>query len=120
MTARFHADPYCDASHRKLTIKSFGFIAMLQSPFLELSTFRIYACYLLKLGVVIDSYNDHCSAPFSRARWLVSTTNSTRALEPTLSWNQYHLLTASSAGFLLSSVPLPTVFTNKVMLIELL
>src|SRR6185437_1515882 len=26
--------------------------------------------YLLKLGVVIDSYNDHRSAPFSRACWL--------------------------------------------------
>jgi len=27
---------------------------------------------LLKLGVKIYSYNDHCSAPFSRACWLVS------------------------------------------------
>ena len=27
---------------------------------------------LLKLGVEIYSYNDHCSAPFSRACWLVS------------------------------------------------
>ncbi|HXX27470.1 MAG TPA: hypothetical protein VEI99_03350, partial [Terriglobales bacterium] len=45
--------------------------------------------YLLKLGMVIDSYNDHCSAPFSRACWLVSTTNCIRELEPTLSWNQY-------------------------------
>src|SRR5205807_10189386 len=26
--------------------------------------------YLLKLGVKIYSYNDHCSAPFSRACWL--------------------------------------------------
>ena len=48
---------------------------------------------LLKLGVEIYSYNDHCSAPFSRA-WLVwlSTTNSTRGREPTLSWNQLHSL----------------------------
>jgi hypothetical protein len=89
MTARFHADPYCNASHRKLTIKSLGFFSMLQSPFLELSTFRIYARYLLKLGVEIYSYNDHCSAPFSRARWLVSTTNSSRALEPTLSETRF-------------------------------
>jgi hypothetical protein len=40
--------------------------------------------------VEIYSYNDHCSAPFSRACWLVSTTNFTRASEPTLSWNQLH------------------------------
>src|SRR5215471_20975529 len=42
--------------------------------------------------MVIDSYNDHRSAPFSRACWLVSATNSTRAWEPTLSCNQLHSL----------------------------
>jgi|ERR1051326_3689443 hypothetical protein len=92
MSARFHAHPYRNSSTRKLTIKSFGFIAMLQSPFLELSTFRIYTRYLLKLGVKIYSYNDHCSAPFSPACWLVSTTNFTRGWEPTSSWNQYRSL----------------------------
>jgi len=35
---------------------------------------------LLKLGMEIYSYNDHCSAPFSRACWLVSTTNFTRGM----------------------------------------
>src|SRR5579862_5751588 len=89
MTARFHAQTYRNSSRRKLTIEPFSFFAMLQTPFLKLPTFCIHTRYLLKLGMVIDSYNDHCSAPFSRACWLVSTTNSIRELEPTLSWNQY-------------------------------
>jgi hypothetical protein len=45
----------------------------------------------------IDSYNDHCSAPFSRACWLVSTTNFTPVWEPTLSGNQFHSLTPKMA-----------------------
>src|SRR3954454_24920374 len=40
-------------------------------PFLlQLSTVLVQQRDLLKLGMVIDSYNDHCSAPFSRACWL--------------------------------------------------
>ena len=66
---------------------------MLQASFLQLSSLGVNHCDLLKLGVKIYSYNDHCSAPFSRACWLVSTTNFTRAWEPTLSWNQLHSLT---------------------------
>src|SRR5438045_3251153 len=73
MTARFHAHPYCNASHRKLTIKSLGFFSMLQSPFLDLSAFHIYIRYLLKLGVEIYSYNDHVRL-LSPESWLVSTT----------------------------------------------
>src|SRR5579862_5599856 len=90
MTARFHSQAYRNSSRRKLTIESLSVFAMLQTPFLKLSTFCIHTRYLLKLGMVIHSYNDHCSAPFSRACWLVSTTNFIRELEPTLSWNQYH------------------------------
>jgi len=51
---------------------------------------------LLEARVVIASYNDHCSAPFSRAflaGWhhqsLLGST------EPTLSWNQCHSLAGS-------------------------
>jgi len=40
--------------------------------------------------VVIASYNDHCSAPFSRALGWLAPPKSTRAWEPTLSWNQLH------------------------------
>jgi hypothetical protein len=50
---------------------------------------------LLKLGVEIYSYNDRCSAPFSRAYWLVSITNFTRPREPRLLWNQFHQRPAS-------------------------
>jgi hypothetical protein len=93
MPACFHAYPDRNSSTLKLTIEAFSFSAMLQTPFCKLTSFRIHTCYLLKLGVKIYSYNDHCSAPFSRARWSVNTTNSTRELEPTLSWNQYRSLT---------------------------
>src|SRR3989440_10028676 len=40
-------------------------------PFLlQLSSVLVQQRDLLKLGMVIYSYNDHCSAPFSRACWL--------------------------------------------------
>src|SRR5881398_816666 len=40
-------------------------------PFLlQLSSVLVQQRDLLKLGMVIDSYNDHCSAPFSPACWL--------------------------------------------------
>jgi hypothetical protein len=55
-----------------------GLFGMRQSFLLKLSRIRVQESYLLKLGVEIYSYNDHCSAPFSRACWLVSTTNFTR------------------------------------------
>ena len=40
---------------------------MLQPLLLQLSALSVNECYLLKLGVKIYSYNDHRSAPFSRA-----------------------------------------------------
>src|SRR4029077_10687489 len=46
--------------------------AMRQPFFLQLSGVSIHRSNLLKLGVEIYSYNDHRSAPFSRACWLVS------------------------------------------------
>src|SRR5205814_35877 len=69
MTARFHADPYFLAC--QCTVELFRLRGMCQSLLLELSSVGIHRCNLLKLGMVIDSYNDHCSAPFSRACWLV-------------------------------------------------
>src|ERR1700756_4160590 len=68
---------------------------MSQPFFLELAGITIQEHNLLKLGMEIDSYNDHCSAPCSRACWLVSTTNFTPVWEPTLSWNQFRALTRS-------------------------
>ena len=55
MPARFHTHTYCNFLGGKLTIESFGFIAMLQPPFLKLTTSRIHTRYLLKLGVKIYS-----------------------------------------------------------------
>src|SRR2546428_2713064 len=49
-----------------------GLFAMREPFFLELSGVSIHRSNLLKLGVEIYSYNDHCSAPFSRACWLAS------------------------------------------------
>jgi hypothetical protein len=40
---------------------------MLESALLQLPRVRIHKCNLLKARMVIRSYNDHCSAPFSRA-----------------------------------------------------
>jgi hypothetical protein len=47
---------------------------MLQSPFLQLTRVGIDKRNLLEARMVIRSYNDHRSAPFSRACWLVRTT----------------------------------------------
>src|SRR5262249_27280364 len=57
--------------------------------FLVLSGVGVHRSNFLKLGVKIYSYNDHRSAPFFPSLLVgFSTTNSTRAWEPTLSWNQ--------------------------------
>jgi hypothetical protein len=50
--------------------------------------------------VVIASYNDHCSAPFSRAFLVgLAPPKFTRAWEPTLSWNQLRSLRISGKCF---------------------
>src|SRR4029077_7097694 len=51
----------------EIAIKLFRFLTMLQSPFAALPSFGIHKSNLLETRVVIASYNDHCSAPFSRA-----------------------------------------------------
>src|SRR5437660_7910130 len=70
--ARFHPHTHRNSAARKLPVKPLRLLPMLQSLFLELPTVGIHRGYLLKLGVEIYSYNDHCSAPFSRACWLPS------------------------------------------------
>jgi hypothetical protein len=47
--------------------------------------------------VEIYAYNDHRSAPFFELVGWLSTANSTRTWEPTLSWNQLHSLTRQKA-----------------------
>ena len=87
--AGFHSHTHLLAC--QCTVEGFRVLAMQQSFLLELSGVGIHRSNLLKLGVEIYSYNDHRSAPFSPSLLVgFSTTNSTRASEPTLSWNQLH------------------------------
>src|SRR5208337_2539623 len=51
----------------ELTIELVRFLSVLQSALLQFPGVRIHKRNLLKPRVVIASYNDHCSAPFSRA-----------------------------------------------------
>src|SRR5215475_8361303 len=74
MPARFHSNTYLHLRCRQLTVELFRFLTVPQSPLLQFPGFGIYICDLLKARMVVCSYNDHCSAPFSRAFWLVGTT----------------------------------------------
>src|ERR1700687_2715968 len=71
MPTRFHPHAHLHSLSREIAIKLFCFLAVLQSPFLELPCVRIHKRNLLKARVGVCSYNDHCPAPFSRAFWLV-------------------------------------------------
>src|SRR5262249_49079594 len=66
LTAGFHAHSHLGTLCRQLAIEPLGFLAMLQSSLPKLATLCVKQPKLLKLGVKICSYNDHCSAPFSR------------------------------------------------------
>src|SRR5262249_16504963 len=70
MPTGFHAHTYLLTRSRESTIELLCLLWMGKPFLLELSSVLVQQCDLLKLGVVIDSYNDHCSAPFSRACWL--------------------------------------------------
>src|SRR5262244_107111 len=70
MPTGFHAHTYLPTRSRESTIELLCLLWMGKPFLLELSSVLVQQCDLLKLGVVIDSYNDHCSAPFSRACWL--------------------------------------------------
>src|SRR5262249_22742219 len=70
MPTGFHAHTYFLTRSRESTIELLCLLWMGKPFLLELSSVLVQQCDLLKLGVVIDSYNDHCSAPFSRACWL--------------------------------------------------
>jgi hypothetical protein len=64
-----------------MAVKPFCFLGVLQAPFFHFPSLGIYKRNLLRARVIICSYNDHCSAPFSRA-FLVGfgTTKSIRVL----------------------------------------
>src|SRR6266568_4941801 len=61
----FHTHSYLSASTREITIELLRLFAMCQTLFLKFSGVAIHRSYLLRPGVKIHSYNDHCSAPFS-------------------------------------------------------
>ncbi len=70
MPTGLHSDTYALSLAHQSAVERFGFVWMMQSALIQLSGVGVNACDLLKLGVEIYSYNDHCSAPFSRACWL--------------------------------------------------
>src|SRR6266496_6239594 len=70
MPAGLHSHTHLLARARQSTVDLLRLLAMRQPFFLEFSGVCVHGSYLLKLGVKIYSYNDHCSAPFSRACWL--------------------------------------------------
>src|SRR6266481_363977 len=74
LPAGFHSHPHLYSLCPEIAVELLCFFSMRQSPFRELARVRVHVCNLLKPRVVIHSYNDHCSAPFSRAFWLVGTT----------------------------------------------
>ena len=67
VTTRFHPHPHRPPRLRETSVERLRSLTVLQSPFLQLFSVRIHKRNLLKPRVVICSYNDHCSAPFSRA-----------------------------------------------------
>src|SRR6185369_11343698 len=69
VAARFHA--HAHLLPRQSTVELLRLLGMPQPSFLELSGVGIDPSNLLELGMEIYSYNDHRSAPFSRAGWLV-------------------------------------------------
>jgi hypothetical protein len=89
MPAGLHSDTHLLARSRQITVKLLRLFAVRQPLFLKLSRVLIYPCDLLKLGVEIYSYNDSLFGSFLPSLLVgFSTTNFTRAGEPTLSWNQ--------------------------------
>ncbi len=64
---RFHPDTHFEFLRSQISIELFRVLAMLQPPFLQLTCVRIDKRNLLEARMVIRSYNDHRSAPFSRA-----------------------------------------------------
>src|ERR1700730_4957711 len=74
MPTGFHPHAHLLSLGRELTVELLPCLRMLQSALLQFPGFGIHKRNLLKGRVVICSYNDHCSAPFSRAFWLVATT----------------------------------------------
>src|SRR5216684_47219 len=71
----------------EVTVELFRFLRVLQSPLSKFSSVGIHKRNLLEARVVVTSYNDHLRLLSPEPVGWFSTTNFTRASEPTLSWN---------------------------------
>src|SRR5450631_160759 len=78
MSTGFHAHAHFLSLGHQVTVELLRPVRVLQSPLLQFPGFGIHKSNLLKGRVVICSYNDHRSTPFSRAFWLASTVKFTR------------------------------------------
>src|SRR5713226_9578321 len=87
-----HFHSWCCA----VTVELFRFLRVLQSPLSKFSSVGIHKRNLLEARVVVTSYNDHLRLLSPEPVGWFSTTNFTRASEPTLSWNHYTHWPASS------------------------
>ena len=78
------------AAGSEIPIELFLLFLVSQASFAEFARVGVHIRNLLEARVIITSYNHHVRLLFSRA-FLVgfSTTNFTRAQEPTLLWNHY-------------------------------
>src|SRR5881397_4057412 len=70
MPTGFHPNPHFFSTHLELAVELLRFLAVPQSPFVQFTRVRIDKRNLLEARVIVTTYNDHCSAPFSRACWL--------------------------------------------------
>src|SRR5216683_2381832 len=84
----------------EVTVELFRFLRVLQSPLSKFSSVGIHKRNLLEARVVVTSYNDHLRLLSPEPVGWFSTTNFTRASEPTLSWNHFtHNAALSVASF---------------------
>src|ERR1700746_2623896 len=74
MSARLHPYTHLQSLGRQLTVELFRFLAVLQCPLLQFSSFGIHIRNLLEARVIIQSYNQHIGSFLPSLFWLVCTT----------------------------------------------
>src|SRR5215475_3767430 len=73
MPTGFHPNTHLDSSFPQLTVELLRFFWMLESPFLQFSSFGFHIRNLLEARVIIASYNQPVRL-LSPGLWLVGTT----------------------------------------------
>src|SRR5437016_6304644 len=68
MPTGFHPNPHFFSAHLELAVELLRFLAVPQFPLVPFTTVRIDKRNLLEARVIVTTYNDHRSAPFSRER----------------------------------------------------